>query len=400
MKPDSPTPRALLCALSAAALFACGDSASDASDVTAAPDQTTGADTAPADVAATGGDGVIDCAALAALLITEPTPSVADWTGYWTCWQADHACDGTQCSWTDADLDAYVLDGDCAAASSASCEADGATVAHCALLEDTGAVTVDCSEQGVIAITAEGLPDHPLEQYASSGELPPFIGSAATPRTWELTATPTVQADVTLFTDPGTAPGVLANGVALFNQFTGVGTVAVADEVVDDCGGHPANGQYHYHAAPACGRLAAAAVRGAPGQHSGLMGLALDGFPILGPYGYADPDDPGSAVVNVTSCWLRDPICDGTQVDCYTYDEDARAAGACHLDMCNGRVTAVPPALQAALGERIYAYYLTVDDAGEPAFPFVPYCFRGAYEGGGGGPPGGGGPGGGGPPQR
>ena len=79
--------------------------------------------------------------------------------------------------------------------------------------------------------------------------------------------------------------------VSIFNQFTGTGSVAVIDEIVDDCGGHPANGTYHYHAFPTCGVLNDLDRKGSEGSHSGLIGMSKDGFPILGPYGYDSADD-------------------------------------------------------------------------------------------------------------
>ena len=68
------------------------------------------------------------------------------------------------------------------------------------------------------------------------------------------------------------------------------------------------------------------------------------------------------------------------------------------MDKCNGRVTVVPDGLQAALGEQIYAYYMTIEDSGAPAFPYQPYCYRGdsdsgtMNQGGSAGPPSGEGP--------
>src|SRR5262249_17947454 len=50
----------------------------------------------------------------------------------------------------------------------------------------------------------------------------------------------------------------------------------------------------------------------------------------------------------------------------------------------------VPEALQAALGKTIYAFYFTLGADGKPAFPYMPYCFRGDYTPMQGGMPGGG----------
>ncbi|MGA7615786.1 MAG: YHYH protein [Thermoanaerobaculia bacterium] len=78
--------------------------------------------------------------------------------------------------------------------------------------------------------------------------------------------------------EPGCLPmgmiGFTVSGVALYNALDDAGRDAAAHEIQDDCDGHPqANSQYHYHNASPC----------IPGvETSGLVGWALDGFPILG----------------------------------------------------------------------------------------------------------------------
>ena len=82
------------------------------------------------------------------------------------------------------------------------------------------------------------------------------------------------------------------------------------------------------------------------------------------------------------SCYAQTECDDDTDSNCYTFDEEGYGNGACHLDKCNGRITAVPENYQDALGTEIYAYYMTVDDAENPAFPYLPYCYRGNVESG------------------
>lgn len=77
------------------------------------------------------------------------------------------------------------------------------------------------------------------------------------------------------------AIGVATNGVAIFNALDALDRDAVAHEVQDRCGGHPQmSGLYHYHSIPAC-----LTRKQSTGRHSGLVGFALDGFPIYGPRG-------------------------------------------------------------------------------------------------------------------
>src|SRR5262249_51406863 len=88
-------------------------------------------------------------------------------------------------------------------------------------------------------------------------------------------------------------------------------------QTFDKCFGHqPGNGQYHHHIHPVCLRaqlddnLVATSSgrtgtvyreRSAPWKHSPILGWMFDGYPIYGPYGYSDPQNPTSAVKRLKS---------------------------------------------------------------------------------------------------
>ncbi len=75
--------------------------------------------------------------------------------------------------------------------------------------------------------------------------------------------------------------GIARDGVAIFNGLDALDRDAVAHEVQDSCDGHPQQrGEYHYHSIPSC-LTAGESKRKA----SGLIGFALDGYPIYGPRG-------------------------------------------------------------------------------------------------------------------
>jgi len=76
------------------------------------------------------------------------------------------------------------------------------------------------------------------------------------------------------------AIGVTLNGVVLYNAIDARGNDAVANEIVDVYGGHPAMTDYHYHSVPE--RLDAS-----PGSdgHSGIIGYIRDGFALFGYHG-------------------------------------------------------------------------------------------------------------------
>jgi hypothetical protein len=80
--------------------------------------------------------------------------------------------------------------------------------------------------------------------------------------------------------------GFTLTGGALYNALDARGRDAPAHEILDKCGGHPQrNGQYHYHDLAPC----LPSGRDASG-HSELIGYALDGFGIFGPYEAADKE--------------------------------------------------------------------------------------------------------------
>jgi len=79
---------------------------------------------------------------------------------------------------------------------------------------------------------------------------------------------------------PMGAIGYALTGVALYNPLDAEFRDAVANEIFDACEGHPPqNGQYHYH------HLSPCMDQGQAGQHSPLVGYALDGFGLYGPRG-------------------------------------------------------------------------------------------------------------------
>ncbi|MDF1849481.1 MAG: YHYH protein [Verrucomicrobiales bacterium] len=129
------------------------------------------------------------------------------------------------------------------------------------------------------------------------------------------------------------------------------------------------NGSYHYHGLP-IGLMRRLGHR--EGEHSPQIGWAADGFPIYALYGFRDPEDPDSGVVELgTSYRLRSgerpggefPTgeFDGAFVQDYEFVE-----GFGDLDECNGRFCVTPE-----FPDGTYAYFLTRE------WPVVPRVFRG-----------------------
>jgi hypothetical protein len=145
--------------------------------------------------------------------------------------------------------------------------------------------------------------------------------------------------------------GIMLTGAVFFNALDADGRDAAAHELQDRCGGHPQQqGEYHYHALPACGRSGAS-----PRAHSALVGYALDGLGIYGSRG-----------------------------------EGGRVLTNADLDACHGHVHVI---VWHGRRVRMYHYHATAE------YPYTLGCFRGAPASaaglgnrGGGGPPGGPGP--------
>jgi uncharacterized protein (TIGR03437 family) len=199
--------------------------------------------------------------------------------------------------------------------------------------------------------------------------------------------------------------GQQGDGIWLRNAYYG------EFQTFDKCYGHqPGNGQYHHHVQPVCLRaqlednlVAVSSGRtgtvyrekSAPWKHSPILGWAFDGYPIYGPYGYSDPQNPNSAVKRVKSGFRLRSIAQrntlaewslahhtgvsqqlsaaqsgpdvsdffplGRYVEDYEY-----AQGSGDLDVYNGRFAVTPE-----FPNGVYAYYVTIDDDGAPAFPYI-----------------------------
>ncbi len=95
----------------------------------------------------------------------------------------------------------------------------------------------------------------------------------------------TLPADPTAAASPGCLSGgtigITVTGVAIYDAFDAAGYDGVAHEIQDSCNGHPdQSSTYHMH-----GHLQQCVHDdGSPTQNSSLLGYALDGFGIYGPW--------------------------------------------------------------------------------------------------------------------
>jgi hypothetical protein len=120
-------------------------------------------------------------------------------------------------------------------------------------------------------------------------------------------------------------------------------------------------------------------------QHSDLIGYAFDGYPIYGAHGYANPDGSGGIIRMRSSYQLRaitarTTLPNGTVLPANQYgpaiggqyplgaflEDYAYVAGSGDLDAHNGRFCITP---EYPAGT--YAYFVTLNEQYEPAFPYV-----------------------------
>ena len=244
-------------------------------------------------------------------------------------------------------------------------------------------------------VNASGVPSHPVG---------PFPGNPAAPsnrnRTFRIPLSPQPQGGTPTATGLG-AIGFMVNGVALYNAADArsynnqnvwhQNANVVEASSFDTSPGHPAPimggtgnpvpGIYHYHQSPDL--LLEQLDAGNTGQHhSPIIGYALDGYPIYGPYGYANSNGTG-AIERIESSFrlrnitTRTTLADGSSVLAgpavsatvplgYYLEDFEFINGSGDLDVHNGRF-AVTPEYPAGT----YAYFATLNASGDSFFPYL-----------------------------
>jgi hypothetical protein len=185
-------------------------------------------------------------------------------------------------------------------------------------------------------IEGNGLPDHPTGEYpiAQNSDAYQYDRNpnsiAEQSIQYVIPTNPTIADQPTCL--PGGTIGVALTGGVIFNALDADARDAVANEIFDECEGHPQQqGQYHYHHASPC------FPQGEEGEHSPLVGYALDGFGI-----YGAQDENGEIITN---------------------DE---------LDECHGHFGPVPTDDGGTV--EVYHYHLNEE------FPYTLGCFTGEVD--------------------
>ena len=244
---------------------------------------------------------------------------------------------------------------------------------------------------------------------------------------FKLSLSPTANTGALTSTTGGNI-GIFINGVALFDYRDGVAWNAQtnalcggpgnppcpggpnanmpwnrdaipAEKAGFDCSkGHPAMGNYHHHQNPSAFKLdlqvisTICDVYDADGlyvidsmQHSPLIGLAADGFPIYGAYGYQNTDGSGGITriesgyqlrnISVRTHWADGTdVADGPVVSSTyplgyfreDYEFITHTGQQEYLDASNGRFCVTPE-----YPNGMYCYFATVDANWNSAYPYV-----------------------------
>ena len=118
--------------------------------------------------------------------------------------------------------------------------------------------------------------DWPMTNYPKLTEIDPNPGTPKEGRYFFSFSTTPSEDNSPSCVSPGPI-GVTKTGVVIYNASDARGEDAVAREIVDEFGGHPAMNEYHYHFIPE--RLDKESLGNG---HSGIVGYINDGFPIYG----------------------------------------------------------------------------------------------------------------------
>lgn len=225
-------------------------------------------------------------------------------------------------------------------------------------------------------------------------DIGPWAGNPNTPANqnfvFKITRHPQANAGTPIATPLGHI-GIMSNGVSLFNAKDGMSwqnqniwlrnAIIAEGPSFDDCLGHPApNGEYHNHLNPTCLYDETDFQ-----HHSPIIGFAFDGFPIYGAIGRANPDGTGDfrrikSSYRKRNITARQTLPDGTQLAANQYgpavstqypvglylQDFEYVAGLGDLDEHNGRFCITPE-----YPDGTYAYFVTLDEVGDPAYPYL-----------------------------
>ncbi len=276
------------------------------------------------------------------------------------------------------------------------CDYVDATYNDSASVQMTSTATWSCSGDER-QLVANGIPDHAVGEFPNAAN-PNSIASSEVSA--DLTLFPVSSTQATELGGPRGVTGYILNGVKIdagtggscddtgavcdLGDNTGNWSIEALSQTYFDFGTDDNNahvqpgGAYHYHGMPE----GFVEKRGGDNTKMTLIGWAADGFPIYARYGYSDPFDASSEIVEMIGSYTFVDTVSASRPSTSLYALGTFAQdwvfqeGLGTLDECNGR-TGVTPEFPAG----IYHYYAT------DTYPFLQRCVRGEVEAAGGMPP-------------
>jgi hypothetical protein len=111
-----------------------------------------------------------------------------------------------------------------------------------------------------------------------------------------------------------------------------------------------------------------------PDGHSKILGISADGYPVYGPYGYANPTVSVSGVKRMVSGYTLNSADSrvGTSAENITqyplgiFIQDYSFTASGDLDQHNGRYCVTPDYPSGT-----YAYFITLNDLLKPVYPYI-----------------------------
>ncbi len=139
-------------------------------------------------------------------------------------------------------------------------------------------------QNNTMVITGNGVPSHPTGKFPVERTSKAFQYDRNPNSIQAYTVQYRIPIQPEIAEQPSCLPmgamGIALTGAVFFNPLDAYFRDAVANEIFDQCEGHPQrSGVYHYH------HLSPCLEQGEPNRHSPLIGYALDGFAIYGPRG-------------------------------------------------------------------------------------------------------------------
>ena len=287
------------------------------------------------------------------------------------------------------------------------------------LIQDNVPVNVQTVQYSAnwVYVSTNGIPAYPTGPFQDGNPSQASDQNAI----YKISLNPVPNAGTPTNTNGGNI-GIFINGVSLFDYRDGVSwnnqtqaegggpimgppgqgvwnrDAIVAERAGFDCAkGHPAMGNYHHHQNPSAFDMDLVPISDVcdmyasdglyvidPNSHSPLLGYAYDGYPIYGAYGFMNTDGTGGITrmksgYQLRNITVRNTYADGTSVTpgppvnatypLGRYREDYEYIAHSEpdfLDEHNGRFCVTPE-----YPNGIYAYFCTVDENWNSAYPYV-----------------------------